>query len=156
MRRARVRSIAGRPLRPVGADPERPPISAERFDFLRKEAEELFWNELAWEELTDEEVVAGGHLTELVFPAFLAFIDALLPGKRSSAYPSIRAYPEVVESILTFLGERLASFTADLEGGADSQQVVWARAMTADLIDLVLYRLYRLSPAERDHVDFVA
>jgi hypothetical protein len=61
----------------------------------------------------------------------------------------------VVEGILTFLGERLAVFTAELESGADSQRIVWARAMTADLIDLVLFRLYGLSPSERDHVDFL-
>jgi hypothetical protein len=157
MRRARLRVSADRALRPIGAEPGHAPLVPEHFEFLCKEAEDLYWNELAWEELTDEEAVAGGHLTELVFPAFLAFVDALLAERiASTPLGASRAYPEVVENILTFLGERLAGFTAELESGADSQQIVWARAMTADLIDLVLYRLYGLSPAEQDAVDFVA
>lgn len=156
MRRARIRASSGRSLRAAGSDQPRAPLSPDRLEFLRKEAEELFWNELAWEELTDEEAVVGGHLTELVFPAFLAFVDALLQEHAASAAGQApRVYPEVVESILTFLGERLAGFTAELESGADSQHIVWARAMTADLIDLVLFRLYGVSPADRDHADFL-
>jgi hypothetical protein len=156
MRRARIRASSGRSLRAAGTAHPHAPLSPERYEYFRKEAEELYWNELTWEELTDEEAVQGGHLTELVFPAFLALVDALL--REPDAAPrggTPRVYPEVVEGILTFLGERLAVFTAELESGADSQRIVWARAMTADLIDLVLFRLYGLSPSERDHVDFL-
>jgi spore coat protein U-like protein len=53
-----------------------------------------------------------------------------------------------VEEILTFVAERYAAATRELEAGADSQKVVWARMMSSELVDLVLYRLYRLSPAE--------
>jgi hypothetical protein len=59
----------------------------------------------------------------------------------------------VVEEILGFLGERFAEATAELEAGADSQQLVWQRTMTARLIDLVLYRLYRLTPAEQERLE---
>lgn len=123
-------------------------------DHLVREAEELYWNELAWEELTDEERVSGGHLTELVFPGFLAFVDGLLldtPPMDTRESPS--PHPEVVEEILTFLAARFTSATADLEQGADSERLVWARSLTAHLIDLVLYRLYSLTATERDTLE---
>ena len=153
LRRARILAALRRAARPVGAGAA--PLPPRHLTFLRREAEELYWNELAWEELTDEEVIAGGHLTELVFPAFLAFVDGLLiePEASSGGETSARPHPDAVEEILTFLGERYAVFTADLEGGIDSQKVVWARAMTQRLIDLVLSRLYGLSPAEREAVE---
>ena len=62
-------------------------------------------------------------------------------------------HPDAVEEILTFLGERHAEAKADLDAGCDSQKVVWARLMTRQLIDLVLYRLYSLSPGDRESLD---
>jgi hypothetical protein len=153
LRRARICAVLQRPAHPVGAGAE--PLPAHHLAFLRREAEELYWNELAWEELTDEEVIAGGHLTELVFPAFLTFVDGLLIDQEDlpDGEVSARPHPDAVEEILTFLGGRYATFTAELQGGIDSQKVVWARAMTQRLIDLVLSRLYRLSPSEREQVE---
>jgi hypothetical protein len=152
VRRARIRDGISRELQPVGAGAET--LAAEKAVYLLREAEELYWNELAWEELTDEERVAGGHLTELVFPGFLAFIEGLLlevtpPG----VYVAPRPHPEVVEEVLLFLGDRYAEATAQVERGADSEALVRARAMTAQLIDLVLFRLYRLSPREREELE---
>ena len=120
-------------------------------EHLRREAEDLYWNELLWEELTQEEAVAGGHLTELVFPAFLAFIDGLLPP--DTAFPDAHPHPDVVEGILSFLGERFATLTAELQNGADSRRCVVARSMTAALLDLVLYRLYGVTVAERETIE---
>ena len=40
--------------------------------YLFEEACELYWNELNWEELTEEERVSDGSLTEMVFPGLLA------------------------------------------------------------------------------------
>lgn len=152
LRRARIlATVAPRPAPCAG---EAGAVSAEKLAFFRREAEELYWNELAWEQLTDEEAVAGGHLTELVFPGLLALVDGLLScGRRDAASGGWRAFPEAVEEILTFLGERCAEFSAELEAGADSQRVLWARAMTLRLLDLVLYRLYRLSASEREAVE---
>lgn len=149
MRRARIRQAVGRPLRPVGHDAA--PLPPGRRAFLRREAEELYWNELAWEEMTDEEAITGGHLTELVFPGFLTFVDGLLAGRGADG--SSRPHPDAVEAILSFLGERYAELARELESGCDSQRVVWARAMTGQLIDLVFYRLYRLDPAEQAQVE---
>lgn len=151
-RRARLLERIGRPLRPPRADGV--PLSRERIDYLVREAEDLYWNELAWEELTDEERVAGGHLTELVFPGFLAFIDALLlDGSSEGGTGGPSPHPEVVDEILLFLAERYAAATRELGRGADSERLVWARVMTFHLIDLVLYRLYGLTDEEREELE---
>jgi hypothetical protein len=151
-RRARVCDAVGRPLLPAG--PAAEPLSPDRLEFFRREAEELYWNELEWEELTDEEAIQGGHLTELVFPGFLAFVEGLLVEKvPADAQAPARPHPDAVEAILGFLGERHAELAGQLEAGADSQRVVWARAMTARLTDLVLYRLYGLSPEEQERAE---
>lgn len=152
LRRARILSSLDRPADAVAVDAE--PLPADRMEFLRNEAEELFWNELAWEELTDDELVGGGHFTELVFPAFLAFADGLLLEEvAADSRAPARPHPEAVEEILVFLAERHAALSAELEAGVDSHRVAWARAMTSRLIDLVLYRLYRLTPAERERIE---
>jgi hypothetical protein len=147
-RRTRIFGILGRTPTPViGVAP----LSADRLSYLRREGEELYWNELVWEELTDEEAITGGHLTEMVFPAFLAYVDGLLVDRvaEDSSAPAC-PHPDAVEEILTFLGERYAESTLDLENGCDSQKVVWARLMARQLIDLVLCRLYRLGSAEQE------
>lgn len=152
LRRARIQESIGRELRPAGMEAE--PLPGDRLEFFRREAEELYWNELAWEELTDEELVAGGHLTELVFPGLLAFIEGLLVERGpADALAPARPHPDAVEEILTFLAGRYAELTSELEGGIDSQRVVWARAMTSHLVDLVLYRLYRVSSAEQEQLE---
>jgi hypothetical protein len=152
LRRARI--LAAVSSRPAPASRPRAPSPEAQVRFFLREAEELYWNELAWEQMTDEEIIAGGHLTELVFPGFLALIDGLLQEQASGLERvSPRSYPDVVEEVLTFLGERCATLAAELQAGADSQQVIWARAMTLRLIDLVLYRLYRLTAAEREEVE---
>jgi hypothetical protein len=148
LRRARIFDGLGGSRRPVGAGAE--PLPADRLTHLRREAEELYWTELSWEELTDEEAITGaGHMTEMVFPAFLAFVNGLL----ATGHPDARPHPDAVEEILGFLAERFAGCTQELENGADSQKLVWARQMTAHLLDLVLYRLYQLSPHEVEQLE---
>lgn len=148
-RRARMVSLLGRTPDVVASHAE--PLSADRLAYLRREAEELYWNELVWEELTDEEAITGGHLTEMVFPAFLAFVDGLLVDRvPDDALAPAAPHPDAVEEILTFLGERYAEASADLESGCDSQKVVWARLMARHLVDLVLCRLYRVDPGEQE------
>ena len=147
-RRCRIRGRVDHPLRTVGAAAD--PLPADRLYHLLREAEDLYWNELSWEQATDEVVVSGGRLTELVFPAFLAFVDGLLPNESRA---DSRPYPDVVEEILVFLSDHFLRFTVELEAGADSQRLVWARAMTARLIDLVLYRLHQLTPEECEALD---
>ena len=147
-RRCRIRGRVDHPLLAVGAAAE--PLPADRVHHLLREAQDLYWNELSWEQATDEELVSGGRLTELAFPAFLAFVDTLLPNESRAGG---RPHPDVVEAILIFLSDQFLRFTVELEGGADSQRLVWARAMTARLIDLVLYRLHQLTPEECEALD---
>ena len=152
-RRARICRLLGHTPEPVGLGA--PPLSAELLAHMRSEAEELYWNELVWEELTDEEAVTGGgHMTEMVFPGFLAFVDGLLLEDVPVASSHVAVpHPDAVEEILTFLGERHAEASAELEAGADSQNVVWARVMTRHLIDLTLFRLYRLGRADQEMLE---
>jgi hypothetical protein len=151
-RRARIAERVGRGVEPLPAEGER--LSVDRMNFLVREAEELYWNELGWEELTDEERVVGGHLTELVFPGLLAFVDALIQRPADRSGEGRRAtHPEVVEQILLFLADQYTTATAELGRGADSERLVWARSMTSHLIDLVMYRLYGLTDEEREEVE---
>ncbi len=151
-RRARLLSHVDRRLERVSGAGER--LSPESLAHLVRDAEELYWNELAWEELTDEERVAGGHLTELVFPGFLAYVDGLLVDRvpLDSQAPA-QPRPEAIEAILHFLAERLAIATSKLERGADDESLVWARVLTSHLIDLVLYRLYRVTSEEAEALE---
>lgn len=152
LRRSRILGVVARPLQVVGSRAE--PLPTDRIEHLRREAEDLYWNELSWEQLTDEEMVGGGHLTEMVFSAFLAFIDGLLLEEVLTGSPTpARPHPDAVEAILHFLASRHQQLTAELADGADSERLVWGRAMTARLIDLVLCRLYRLAPEEWEELD---
>jgi hypothetical protein len=151
-RRARILEALGRPAHRVASGAE--PLAADRIENFRRQAEDLYDNELAWEELTDEEAVPGGHLTEMVFSGFLALIEGLLVEKvPADALAPARPHPDAVEEILTMLGDKYLDLTAYVESGADSQQMVYARVMTGRLIDLALYRLYGLTSAEIDRLE---
>lgn len=151
-RRQRILESLDRPVVPVRSAGA--PLAESSQRSLLLDAEELYWNELAWEELTDEERVDGGHLTELVFPGLLSFVNGLLLQSGAAEGPEpAQPRPEVVEQILLFLAQRFTEATRKLEQGADSGNLVWARAMTSQLIDLVLYRLYQLTPVERERLE---
>lgn len=119
-------------------------LTEERRRFLLEEAQELYWNELSWEQVTDEEGLGEAGLVELTFPGFLAFVEGLLlrevmPDSLAPAHPR----PEVVGDILAFLGARCV----ELEGSGDGDAAV-EREVTARLIDLVLYRLHEVPVEE--------
>ena len=102
-RRARLEQVLQAPLVP----PRSSGIDEERRKFLTEEAEELYWNELEWENLTSEEMQGGSELVELAFPGFLAFVDGLLlkQANPDSQVPA-RPRPEVVEDVPLFLARR--------------------------------------------------
>jgi hypothetical protein len=136
-RRARLEQLLQHPLVP----PRHTGVPEDRRQFLREEAEELYWNELEWEKLTAEEMSSGGsELVELAFPGFLAFIDGLLLKEvnRDSKVPAAPR-PEVVDDVLLFLARRYLELLPEQEPGPALE-----REMTARLIDLVLYRLHAL------------
>ncbi|MBR9991216.1 MAG: hypothetical protein KFH98_15750 [Gemmatimonadetes bacterium] len=136
-RRARLEHLLQHPLVP----PRSSGVSEDRRNFLREEAEELYWNELEWEKLTSEEMRSGGsELVELTFPGFLAFINGLLLKEvNSDSLAPASPRPEVVEDVLLFLSRRYLELLSETEAGPRLE-----REMTERLIDLVLYRLHGL------------
>lgn len=161
-RRARLERLVGRALAPVAcgagdALPER----ARRH--LLEEALDLYWNELEWENVTAEEALDEGSLTELAFPAFLSFVDGLLLAEPAEAAGSaepaslpLHGSPrvEVVAEILRFLASRVLELEAAGEAvGDETRQARGELAMTSRLIDLVMYRLYGLAPEEIERLE---
>src|SRR4051794_37431615 len=53
-------------------------IPQETMRHLVRQAEELYWEELSWERLTNDEGIGADGLVELTFPGFLAFVEGLL------------------------------------------------------------------------------
>ncbi len=106
-RRERLERVLRRPLGPPMTGPSGP-LSDENREYLKGEALDLYWNELEWEHITDEEALEEGPLTTLTFPGFLAFVRGLLlqevmPDSLSPANPR----PQVVEDLLAFLADRV-------------------------------------------------
>ena len=154
-RRERLERILEREIHPPMMGPHTP-LTPRIRGFLLEEAEDLYWNELAWENITDEEALEGGPLTELAFPGFLAFVRGLLlrevmPDALAPASPR----PQVVEDILSFLCGRVVELEEGLATG-DGEDPAAARSemeMTSRLIDLVLYRFHELAPEEIERVE---
>jgi hypothetical protein len=137
-RRARLEQLLQSPL----VQPRASDLAADRRAFLLEEAEELYWNELEWEKLTEEEMSSGGSaLVEFAFPGFLAFVDGLLLKKANSDSPvPASPRPEVVEDVLLFLARRCLELLPETDSARTLE-----RNMTERLVDLVLYRLHGLA-----------
>jgi hypothetical protein len=154
-RRERIERALGRKLDEPHTGP-RPPLPDKTRGFLREEAEDLYWNELEWEHITEEEATDEGALTELAFPGFLAFVRGLLltevmPDSKAPAAPR----PEVVEDILSFLAGRVVELEEGLAGDHDegADRLRLELSMTSRLVDLVLYRFHQLAPGEVESVE---
>lgn len=155
-RRERLHHLLGHPLKDPAPGP-RGPLSAEERTFLAEEAQDLYWNELEWENITDEEAMDDGPpLAELAFPGFLAFVRGLLlrevmPDALAPASPR----PEVVEDVLHFLARRVVELEDSLDGAEGDERVGMERerAMAGRLIDLVLYRYHDLSTEEIERAE---
>ncbi|HSH44736.1 MAG TPA: hypothetical protein VK966_02715, partial [Longimicrobiales bacterium] len=123
-------------------------LAEDRRRFLLEEAQELYWNELSWEQVTAEEGLGDTGLVEFTFPGFLAFVEGLLlrevmPDSLAPAHPR----PEVVGDILEFLGARCVELDA-----SDEESRV-EREVTTRLIDLVLYRLHDVPVEEVERLE---
>lgn len=157
-RKERIRRALGRePTRRRG-DPA--PLSPEDREHLLGYAQELYENELAWEDITEEEHLDDGPLVTLAFPGFLAFVRGLLldeamPDSLAPASPR----PEVVEDVLLFLGGRCLELKEELTArDADADEDARKRMaldMTGQLLDLVLFELYGLDENEVRAVEAV-
>ena len=126
------------------------PLSEEDRKYLRDEALDLYWNDLEWEHITEEERLDDGAPTEMAFPGFLAYVRGLLlrealPDAGAEATPR----PEVVEDVLGFLAGRVFEIGAEAEQESDpdeSKRLAGELEMTTQLVDLVLLRLYEVDP----------
>lgn len=121
--------------------------------YLFEEACELYLNELSWEELTDEERIDGGALTEMVFPGLLTLLDALLPRAESGEPDRDREHRDVVHDFLLWLAARLVELRSATPSDRDERlRVRREKAIADELLDLVLCRLFRLDEEERARV----
>jgi hypothetical protein len=154
-RRERLERLLGRPLQTPAAQADHP-LSDEARSYLLGEAENLYWNDLEWEHITDEEALEEGPITQLTFPGFLAFIRGLLleevmPDAMAPANPR----PQVVQEILVFLAGRVIELEDSLAGSQeeDTEKLRMELEMTSQLIDLVLYQFHDVRPEERERIE---
>lgn len=157
-RRERLESVLGRELTtPRGADD--PPLTEERREYLLEEARDLYWNELEWENLTEEERLEEGAFTEMAFPGLLAFVRGLLLQETMpDALAPARPRPEVVEDLLSFLAGRVVELRDEMPDipGEETRRMEIELAMTSRLVDLVLYELHELDEGEVERVESAA
>lgn len=146
----RIQQILGHPLPPT-LPPSNPPLKEKERAHLREAAEDLYWNELEWEKLTEEERLDEEFLTELAFPGFLAFVRGLvlsvtMPDSLAPPRPS----PEVVRDILAFLASRVVELEEESASsqGEEQEHREAELKMTSRLVDLVLYILHDLGPED--------
>jgi len=151
-RREKLERALGRPLAvpepATGAE-----LSESERDHLRNAATDLYLNELAWENITEEEQDEGEPLAELAFPGFLAFIQGLLleqvmPDSLAPANPR----PEIAEDVVRFLTEQVVALQDEMGGGGEGDAEHEARdlGLTDRLLDLVLFRLHGVDPADAE------
>ena len=151
-RREKMERALGRPLA-VPEPASGAELSESEREHLRNAATDLYVNELAWENITDEEQVEGEPLAELAFPGFLAFIrglllDQVMPDSLAPANPR----PEIAEDVVKFLAERVVALQDEMggTGGEDAEQKARDLALTDRLLDVVLFRLHGVDPADAE------
>lgn len=154
-RRERLERRLGRPL-PAPPPASTEPLTAEGRRYLLGEAESLYWNDLEWEHITDEEAGEHGRITQLTFPGFLAFVRGLLLHEvmpDAKAPPSPR--PQVVEEILRFLTGRVVALEEELAGPGEGEadKLRTELEVTDHLVDLVLYQLHGLRDEDVERIE---
>ena len=146
-----IRRSLERDVDPVNVVLQRTPPDSR--SYLFEEACELYLNELNWEELTEEERVGDGALTEMVFPGLLAFVDALLPRAPNGEPDRDKEHRDVVHDFLLWLADRLVRLRHERSEEPPEQARRRREAgITDDLIDLIAGRLYGLEPEELDRL----
>jgi hypothetical protein len=154
-RRERLERLLDRRLdSPSGAGND--PLTDEARAYLLGEAENLYWNDLEWEHITDEEALEEGPITQLTFPGFLAFVRGLLlhevmPDSMAPASPR----PEVVADVMAFLARRVVELEDGLAESPDGEKerMLSELDMTSQLIDLVLYQYHGVGPEEMERIE---
>ena len=147
-RREKMEQALGRTL-VVPTPATGPDLSDSEREHLHDVAADLYLNELAWEDITDEEQIEGEPLAELAFPVFLAFIQGLLleqvmPDSLAPANPR----PEIVEEVFTYLAEQVVALQDKMGAAGDTVRVERDLGLTDRLLDLVLFRFHGVDPAD--------
>ncbi len=157
-RRERMERILDRRLEPPSAG-AREPLPEETRKYLLSEAQDLYWNELEWEKITDEEALDEGPVAELTFPGLLAYVRGLLleevmPDSLSPANPR----PRVVADLLDFLAGRVVELEEGLPDAdpSDAERLRAELDMTSGVIDRVLYLYHGLGEADVEQVEGAA
>lgn len=157
-RRERMERILGRGLEPPSAGANET-IPEETRTYLMSEVEDLYWNELEWEHITDEESLDAGPIAELTFPGLLAYVRGLLlsevmPDSLSPANPR----PQVVADALGFLANRVVELEEELASPDESEteRLKAELDMTSDVIDRVFYLYYGLTEQDVERLEQAA
>lgn len=125
------------------------PTAPDSRQHLFEEACELYWNEMNWEQITEEELTDGGELTEMVFPGLLTLVDALLPRSPNGEPDRSREHRDVAHDFLLWLAARLVELRSRKdEDPEDRLQTRREAQITDELVDLVTYRLYSITDDE--------
>lgn len=124
----------------------------DQYRHLLEEAQQLYENELAWEEETGEESMEEGAVVSLVFPGTLALVDALVTSHTVGEHGEGSPHKDVVAAFASWLSERLLKLrSGEIRGSAtDRAKEV---DLTDRLIDLVLHRYCELSADEVEQVE---
>lgn len=154
--RDRIQAHIGRPLRAPSLPEPDAPLTDAQHEYLLEEAQELYWNDLEWENITEEERMEGGPVPELTFPGVLAFLRGLLLTEVPSdaqAGPSPR--PQVVESFLEFLAGRVVELreAAHGEPGEEGDRSALELRMTEGLLDRALMLFHGIQNEDVGQLD---
>lgn len=154
-RRERLERILGRRLAPPAHEAGEP-LTPEGRRYLIEEAEGLYWNDLEWEHITDEEALEEGPIAQLAFPGFLAFVRGLLlrevmPDSMAPASPR----PGVVLELLGFLAHRVLELEDGLaeSSGEEAERLRSELDMTSQLIDLVMFELHGVGEDDLERIE---
>lgn len=142
-----IRKTVGRRLGP--GDIVLRPATPEVRQHLFEEACELYWNEMSWEEITDEELIGDDELTEMVFPGLLTLIDAFLPKSANGEPDRDREHRDVAHDFLEWLAARLVELReTSTDSDEERLRIRRQEGVTDDLIDLVAFRVCSLTGDE--------
>jgi hypothetical protein len=124
----------------------------DQHQHLLEEAQQLYENELLWEEESEEEFTDTGTVTELVFPGTLALVDALVTSHTPNEHGEGGPHRDVVYGFMSWLVDRVVRLRSGEIGG---DRALRARKvdLTERLIDLVIYRYLGLTDEEIERLE---
>ncbi len=148
----RVRRIEGLLGRQMPPHPPMDQTPGDQHRHLLEEAQELYENEMAWEDESGEEFTESGAVVELVFPGTLALIDALVTSHERNEKGEGARHRDVVASFLDWMEFNVLDLRSGQSGGTTTGRAKHVD-ITDRLIDLVLHRYCGLSTQEIERLE---